>query len=427
MISKTKSLISRNGVFRNFLAASSVSLLGNNIFDIAIPLYIVQRTHDPMVLSAANIALTLPFFVMAPLTGFTVDNFNKRRIMLFSDLGQVFCLLLLLVYDYYTLNQFWPIFAIIFAAKTLMITFETVATFQLIPALVSDHDLNEANSWFLSSQRLIQILGPLIAGILMSTRGIQTCVIANIVSFLATLFFVLRLKNLNEIIIKSEGPSIKKPLSIGGVLDSFIDSVKFVWHSPLFKPFILMMFVWNFSALIPNTPSLIYYFTVEKHFTSAEYGTVASVFGFFGILGLLLSGKLYRKYNFHAPFVYGTAFLATMGTLSILFYDHPYVLTAIFAISRIGSSTVTMGTFFLRQTNIPKGKIGGTNAALRMFFMSSAPLSALLQGFLIKHFSVKVSLIIGCILLWATVWYSFKVAKAYLILPKKRKELARAA
>ncbi len=427
MTAKRKNLITKNVIFRNFLAASSISLLGNNIFDIAIPLYIVQRTPDPMLLSWANIALTLPFFLMAPLTGFTVDNFNKRWVMLISDIGQVLCLLFLLLYDYYGHHQFGPILAVIFIAKTLMITFETVATFQLIPALVSEQDLNEANSWFLSSQRLIQILGPLIAGLLMSTSGIKMCVLANMVSFLATLFFVLKMKNLNELIIGNETISPKKQMTVGGVIDSFISSVKYVWGSSLLRPFILMMFVWNLSALVPNTPSLVYYFTIEKKLTSSEYGSIASLFGLVGILGFLISGKLYQKHFFYRPFVFGGIFFALTGMLSILFFDKPYILALIFSFSRIGSSVVTMGTFFLRQTYIPKAKMGGINAVLRMFFMSSAPISALLQGFLIRHFSVRISFIVGSVFLWLTVWYSKKVAVAYMAVGSKRKEVFKAA
>lgn len=427
MTTKPQSLISKNPVFRNFLAASSISLLGNNIFDIAIPLYIVQRSADPVLLSLANLSLTLPFFIMAPLTGFTADNFDKRKVMLASDLGQILCLLFLLIFEHYQGTGFWPIFMVIFAAKTLMITFETVATFQLIPALVNNEDLNEANSWFLSSQRVIQILGPVSAGALLAVSGLEACVWANILSFMATLFFVLKMKNLNQIIEGHTELSTYKKMTVGGVIDSFIDSVKYVWQSSLFRPFILMMFVWNLSSLLPNTPSLIYYFTVEKNFNSTEYGTIASTFGLIGILGYLVSGKLYQKHFFYRPFVLGSFLFALLGTASIVFFDRPYILAAIFAFSRIGSSVVTMGTFFLRQTNIPRSKMGGVNSALRMFFMSAAPLSALLQGFLIKHFSVRTSLFLGALCLWATVWFSRKVAVAYIAVGYKKSTLPKAA
>jgi MFS family permease len=154
---------------------------------------------------------------------------------------------------------------------------------------------------------------------------------------------------------------------------------------------------------------------------------VASVFGLVGILGFLVSGKLYQKHFFYRPFVFGGVFFALTGMLSIIFFNQPYILAAIFSLSRIGSSIVTMGTFLLRQTNIPKSKMGGINAALRMFFMSSAPISALLQGFLIKHFSVQVSFVVGSVFLWLTVWYSVKVAQAYLAKDSKKGSIPKVA
>jgi hypothetical protein len=72
-----------------------------------------------------------------------------------------------------------------------------------------------------------------------------------------------------------------------------------------------------------------------------------------------------------------------------------------------------MGTFVLRQTQIPKAKLGGVNACIRMFFMSAAPLSALLQAFLIDHFGVWVSLVIGAACLWGALWYARAVGLAF--------------
>jgi hypothetical protein len=95
----SRSLLSRNPVFRNFLCASVVSLLGSSIFDIAMPLYVLGRTHSAFALSLVHIGLTLPFFLMAPFTGYSADYLNKRRVMLFSDTGQVVCLTFLILYE----------------------------------------------------------------------------------------------------------------------------------------------------------------------------------------------------------------------------------------------------------------------------------------------------------------------------------------
>src|SRR4051794_22471095 len=94
-----RSLPARNPVFRNFLAASTISLLGTSIFEIAMPLYVLNRTHSVLYLSLVTLCLHLPYLLMAPFTGYLVDHFDKRRIMIQSDLGQVLCLAFLVIYE----------------------------------------------------------------------------------------------------------------------------------------------------------------------------------------------------------------------------------------------------------------------------------------------------------------------------------------
>src|SRR5689334_18938247 len=125
---KSRSLFDKNPVFRNFIAAVTISLLGSNIFDWAIPVYIASRTDSVTALTLSLVCLQLPFLVMAPFVGFIVDNFNKRRVMLGSDIGQACCMIFLIAYGLSGAESFWPLFVAVFIAKTLMILFETVAT-----------------------------------------------------------------------------------------------------------------------------------------------------------------------------------------------------------------------------------------------------------------------------------------------------------
>jgi hypothetical protein len=48
-----------------------------------------------------------------------------------------------------------------------------------------------------------------------------------------------------------------------------------------------------------------------------------------------------------------------------------------------------------------------------MFFMSAAPLSAILQGFIMDHFGVETSLAMGAACLWGAVWYASELATHY--------------
>ncbi len=304
-----------------------------------------------------------------------------------------------------------------------MITFETVSTFQLIPALVQPDDLSQANTWFLSSLRGIQICGPLTSGLLMTFIGVRSCIWINIVSFSATLYFVFKMKNLHEL-IDGKDPIVRPPVSFQSMMTNFTESIKYVWESPLFKPFIVLMAFWNFSSLLPNTPSLIYYFSGEFHFTPAEYGSVVSVIGVMGILGYLISGPLYGRLEFNRIFVGSAVWQAVLATLSLAFLSKPLILAGIFAVSRVGSATLNMGTFLLRQTRIPKSRMGGINSCLRMFFMSAAPVSAVMQGLLIQKFGVTLSFSLGAVCLWGAVWYSREVGFAFQPLKTEKPRVA---
>ena len=92
-------LLKRNPVFRGFITASTISMLGTSIFDLSMPLYVWGRTQSAMALSLTNVALVLPYFLMAPFTGYWADHFDKRRVMLVTDIGQVLFLLFLFCYD----------------------------------------------------------------------------------------------------------------------------------------------------------------------------------------------------------------------------------------------------------------------------------------------------------------------------------------
>ncbi len=407
-----RSLPARNPRFRHFLVASTVSLVGSNVFDIAMPLYALQRTGSVMDLSLVSMMLLLPHFLMAPFTGYFSDHSRKRQSLLVADIGQVVCLLALSAYAWTGAAALWPILLCVFGIKTLMLVFETISQFQLIPALVGPADLTSGNTWFLSLHRVIQIAGPLIGGMLMHYSGIQSCIWVNIASFVATLYFTWSFKRLDEL-LSAEKIHRHARVTAGAVVRQFRLSLHFIWKSPVFHPFILLMFLWNMSSLTLNSPTLTYYFTVTHHFSSAEYGLVISSFGILGIFGFLLSPTLYRRRPFEQVFLQSSLFQAVFGTLCIIPFGMPIAMGALYGMSRAGSSVLSMGNYFIRQTRVPRAQNGSINASLRMFFMSAAPVSSLFQGWLIDRFGVGLALVFGSACLWGTWWYSRSLARAY--------------
>ncbi len=409
MLTNPNFFLNRNRLFRNFLLAGTVSFLGSGIFDIAMPLYVWERTHSAIALAAVNVALHLPYFLAAPLTGFSVDNYDTRRVMLFSDIGQVLALCFLLLYDVSGAEALWPILIVVFVVKAFTITFETVSSFTLIPALVSEKDLQKANTWFLSSLRVVQILGPIAGGALLSAFGIRACILANIASFGATLYLTFHFRNAHELArdCASRMPNVTE------IAKDFLHSIRFIRDSKLFHKFILVMFLWNASSLLPGTPSMVYYFTVTKALNPFHYGLAVSLFGVFGILGYLIAQYAYERFDFKTTFVGSCFWQAFLSTLALCFVTFPLGLSLVFGSSRIGASVLNMGTVLIRQTRIPRNRIGCVNATLRMFFMSAAPISSAIQGVLLQHLNVWVSLLLGAACLWGVAWYARPLADLF--------------
>lgn len=400
----------RNGLFRHFLAASTVSLVGTNVFDIAVPLYVLQRTGSVIDLSLASVALHLPHFLMAPLTGFLADHSHKRRILLLADLGQIALLLLLSGYVASATPAVWPIFALIFGIKSLMLLFETISQFQMIPVLSGPEELTSGNTWFLSLHRVIQVVGPLIGGFLMHFWGVQACIWVNILSFAATVHFTWSFKHLDALL--RPRAHAHHELSPRAVVHKFRTSLELIWRSPVFQPFIILMFLWNLSSFTLNSPSITYYFTVTHHFTAAQYGLIVSAFGVLGVFGFILSPPLYQKYRFEKVFMASAFLQAVVGSICLLPFGMPIWVGALYGLSRAASSALSLGTYVIRQTRVPPEHNGAINASLRMFFMAAAPLSSFVQGWVIHHWGVGISLWSGALCLWGVWWFSRHLSAA---------------
>ncbi len=407
-----RSLPGRNPRFRQFLTASTVSLVGSNIFDIAMPLYVLQKTGSVIALGFVSMAIHLPHFLMAPVTGYLSDHSQKRNSLLLADVGQVLLLLLLSSYIAADWTPLWPLLLLVFGIKSLMLVFENISQFQMIPALSGAGDLTAGNTWFLSLHRVIQIVGPLAGGVLMHFVGIQSCIWVNIASFIATLHFSWSFRNLDSVLSGNRSVPTERH-SLSAVGHRFRNSLRFIWASPVFHPFILLMFLWNLSPLVLNSPSLTYYFTVTRQFSAAQYGLVISSFGLIGILGFLCSPWLYSRFPFSRVFE-GSAFIqALFGSLCLPFFGYPLMVGACFGFSRTGSSVLSMGSYLIRQTRVPRDQNGAINASLRMFFMAAAPASSLLQGWMIDRFGVSASMGFGAVCLWGCWWYSRALAISF--------------
>ena len=163
----------RHRDFRLLWIGMTASLIGDGIFIVSLAWQVYQLSNAPTALSIVGVAMTVPQIVFLLLGGVVSDRFDRRRVMIAADALRALSLIalgLLSIAPEGTL-QIWHVMivAAVFGAGT---AFFGPAFDAIVPQLVPDHDLNQANSLDqFVRPAAARMLGPAVGGWLIAAWG----------------------------------------------------------------------------------------------------------------------------------------------------------------------------------------------------------------------------------------------------------------
>lgn len=170
---------------RDFLLAwlgGLVSMMGDWVLYIALPLYVYQLTGSTLATSGMFIAELIPALLFGSVAGVFVDRWDRKRTMVISNVLLAVTLLPLLVVQ--SADWVWMAYAVGFV-QSLITQFFRPAENALLPRLVGEEHLLTANSLNALNDNLARLLGPAVGGSVMGMYGISAIVLVDAVSFLA--------------------------------------------------------------------------------------------------------------------------------------------------------------------------------------------------------------------------------------------------
>jgi MFS transporter, DHA3 family, macrolide efflux protein len=170
------------------LQGQFVTHMGNQIYDIAILLWIKETTGKASLMGLALLLTNLPNAVLGPLGGKLADRFGRVRTMVTADLVSAFAVGLV------ALSLWWRaeplVIVLALAAGNLVLGIASAcfdpAVLALIPALTPGSHLAKGNAAHQSSRMGGQILGQGLAGVLVSALGIAGAFLVNALSFVVS-------------------------------------------------------------------------------------------------------------------------------------------------------------------------------------------------------------------------------------------------
>jgi MFS family permease len=266
--------------FRYLLFAFAISKTGDWLYGVALLVYVFNKTHSPGWVAAAAILRLLPMFIFGTLGGVIADRYERRQVMIVSDLiraALMFALTLLVGLSGSVVVALG--LAIVSAAAS---TPYAPAMGAITPALLREEDLAAANASMSVVENLAITLGPALGGVLLYLGSTWIAFAINGATFLASAVLVSLVKERSQASQESQQASI---------IERTVEGFRAVTESS--DAATLMSCVFVATALYGQETVLL--ILVSKHLLgtgSAGAGFLFAATGLGGLLGAGLTNRL---------------------------------------------------------------------------------------------------------------------------------------
>lgn len=199
-------LIRDNVNFRRLWIGNLISLLGDWFNFIALVTLIGSETGSALAIGFTFVAKMLPWAVASPVAGLIVDRFDRRRLMIGSDLARAVVVAgLVLVEGPHTV---W----LAYLLTTLQMVVGSVfvpARSASIPNVTSPRELLTANALLSASWSVMLVVGAALGGFMTEWVGPRPVFVADSLTYVLSAFFIYRTVIPQQLEEKSPGPVLQ--------------------------------------------------------------------------------------------------------------------------------------------------------------------------------------------------------------------------
>ena len=346
--------------FRLVFFGALVSELGAVLYSFAVSFYILEISNNNAFLQGLYLALCgVAMLVLTPVGGVLGDRFNKARIMYVCDYlkGSLIILATVLMLLFREPDAHIVILFVLGIVGNAISGIFNPASGALIPRIVDEDKIQQANSYFTIKSSLESILGIVLAGILYAALPIYTLFFLVGASFVAS--------GLSEMFIRYDHTPSQEQLTVKLALKDMRDGLVYLKTKKSILAMLGAILFINFF-FSPITGNFLPYFIKTDLYSAPSYifsgfltpelwSSVVSVF--FGVSSLvgavILSAAKQPEKCGHkvAVRICVLAVLVILWTLSYWYFVDCGVSLNAFLVS-LCVGTLIMG-FFISYINIP--------------------------------------------------------------------------
>ncbi len=387
--------------FSLLFAGNFVSRIGSTFYNFAVGWFILTLTASPLMMGLYIALGGIVELIASPLAGVFIDRLNKVRILYVTDFIRGLTVLIggALIFSLQSDGQL----ILLLYGVTVILALNNALFFPanstLIPEIVADQQLTQANAFFSLINSFQTIIGILLAGLLYGLLGIELIFIINGISFILSAISEMFIRTHYEKPASTQKPSFRH---------DFKEGVRYIRDKTGLLPFVTAVLFLNFAFAPFFANALPYLYNLALNQEALQLAFANIIFSSGMVVGGLLVGALGVKITVANSMKRGLVLTIFMGFwLSVIM-----ILAVNARFSYMAFSVIFLPSLFILAisnmfVNIPFGTglaraiqpevRGRVFAIVNTLTAGLIPVSYLLAGLVLEYSTLSVLLIAICL------------------------------
>lgn len=353
-----------------------ISLLGTTMTGFGLTIWAFEKTGSATALTLVGFFFVTPMLIFSPIAGAIVDRYNRKFLMILSDLisGLTSIFILIMVIGGYL--QIWHLYLTCFI-QGIFQTFQWPAYSAAISTMLPKEQFGRANGMMGLADSASGVLGPLLAGALLGIIGLKGILIIDIITFLIAIGTLL------IVFIPQPKTTIEGQKSRGNLWSESVFGFRYILERPSLLGLQLVFLIGNFFFSIPVSilSPMILASTQNNEMMLASVNSAGAIGGVVG--GLVMSawgGPKRRVHGVLLGWIFSSLAFVVLGAGRNL----PIWVIANF-VSMFFSIMVNASNQSIWQSKVEPDVQGRVFAIRRLIAWFVNPLALLIAGPLADH------------------------------------------
>src|SRR6266487_800694 len=357
---------------RIFLGGQAVSMLGDGLAILAVPLLVLQLTHSPVAAVLASLPGSVGYLVAGMPAGVLADRLDPWLVLIGGDIARALIFLALFGLTGSPATAPWLILSLAFAAGIVTVFSGTALTIA-VRDVFAGPGLVSANAWLESANQGGQIIGPGAAGLLAAAGLLHVSLLIDALTFLVSLGSLAGIRRRYPAV----PPTTRRTAAWRSLRQELAEGIRYLAATRLL--FTLLVFTLVLNLCLGADKLVIFLARDTLTLPPAQVSLVVAAGGAGGLMGAAGTGLLCRWLG---PLPVVTLCSAASGIALLLISaatSMPVALAGKLLYTwAIIAASVTIRS--LRQALVPRGLLGRITACWRLGGQAVTLAGALLAG-----------------------------------------------